>query len=250
MKALFDSEWPILWYEDIDSTNEEARRRAKSGDWQHCWIGAAKQSMGRGRRGRVWQSPVGNLFTTAYFPWEGSAELASKICFSAGLAVIDAAENVGCDTSAMALKWPNDVRVNQRKLCGILIETGQLSSDDLWIAAGIGVNVAMAPEADQLTTCLHALGAPATLDARAFLSVLAMTFQSRVSQLQEKGFSHVRIDWLEKSEGLGQEVVVTVGNDNVRGVMRDMDEAGALILDTAQGQKIITAGDVQLVKKD
>ena len=99
LEAALAQPWPALWFDKIDSTNEEGRRRAEAGDFGPCWIAARRQTAGRGRRGRDWASPTGNLYTTALFPFDRSPEDAALLCFSAGLAVVDAIGAVGADTS-------------------------------------------------------------------------------------------------------------------------------------------------------
>ncbi|MEM6627315.1 MAG: biotin--[acetyl-CoA-carboxylase] ligase [Pseudomonadota bacterium] len=246
--AALAQPWPALWYETLDSTNEEARRRASQGDFGPAWIAARQQSAGRGRRGRDWISPAGNLFTTALFPFDRTPEDAALLCFSTGLAVIDALDALGADTAGVGLKWPNDVRRNQAKLCGILIETGTASSGLMWIAAGVGVNVATAPSADQASLCVKDLQGGEDASAASVLDALSEAFRVRVSQLLTGGFDPVRQDWLKRSEGMGRRVVAKPGNDTVEGVMEGLGEDGALILRLDSGaQRRITAGEVSLV---
>jgi BirA family biotin operon repressor/biotin-[acetyl-CoA-carboxylase] ligase len=151
---LLSQAWPITRFGEIDSTNEEARRRASDGDAGPCWLTTEVQTAGRGRLGRAWSSPKGNLFATALLPYPRPPAEAALACFSAGLAVLDAARSCGVDAEQAKLKWPNDVLVGPAKLCGILIETGQINGS-LWMAAGFGVNVEVAPERpDRPTKCL------------------------------------------------------------------------------------------------
>src|SRR5262245_22037504 len=100
---LFTQAWPVVRFDEIDSTNEEARRRAQAGDIGPCWLTAKVQTAGRGRLGRQWDSPAGNLFATALFPYPRTPAEAALACFSAGLAVIDAAGAVGVDASLLRL---------------------------------------------------------------------------------------------------------------------------------------------------
>ena len=168
----FSSSWPVIRFDEIDSTNEEARRRATGGDVGPCWLVTAAQTAGRGRLGRQWSSPRGNLYVTALLPFPGSLQEAALACFSAGLAVTDAAKALGVDGSQLGLKWPNDVLVGSAKLAGILIETGALHGQ-LWMAAGFGVNVEVAPErSDRVTTCLTALPGGAGDTASKLLAML------------------------------------------------------------------------------
>ncbi|MEL6259087.1 MAG: biotin--[acetyl-CoA-carboxylase] ligase, partial [Pseudomonadota bacterium] len=132
-------DWPVYWFEDIDSTNEEARRRAAGvASVQGQWIAAKRQSAGRGRLHRTWTTIDGNLFATALFSWENPFADAVRIPFAAGLAVVDACRRFA-PRADLHLKWPNDVRAAGAKVAGILVETGGATTP--WVAVGIGVNV-------------------------------------------------------------------------------------------------------------
>ena len=239
-------DWPVHRFETIDSTNTEAKRRAKAGDFADCWIVAEEQTAGRGRLERNWISPKGNIFSTALFHEPGGIQIAARIPFAAALAVSDTLLHFAPDAD-VRLKWPNDVRVNRAKLSGILIETGH-DETGLWIAAGMGINVAEAPEsAGQPATCLNALAPGQDFDAKEVFVVLRRRFAERLAQARES-FAPVRQDWLRRAEGLGAGVKVTPNGVPLEGIFEDMAPDGALILRLPDGsQQTIRAGDVQLL---
>ena len=145
--------WPVEHLGTIDSTNSEARRRAKAGRVKNSWLVAEVQTAGRGRLQREWASPVGNLYATAFFAEPAGFEVAMRLPFAAALAVSDVVLACAPDCG-VRLKWPNDVRVDRKKISGILIETGQ-NGKDIWVAAGIGINVSHVPEhAGQEAVCI------------------------------------------------------------------------------------------------
>lgn len=242
------SDWPAEWFAELDSTNEEARRRVSSGQIRNCWIAARSQSAGRGRLGRTWQSPEGNLFATALFTQEGSFSGATKIPFLSGLAVADVFTNFA-PQAAIQLKWPNDVRSEGRKVCGILVEAGVLDSG-YWLACGIGINVSHTPEnTGQPATCLAELRGDNVVTAEMVLEALRQAFQKRLSQLLG-GFAVLRKDWLKLAEGLNSRVVIRMGNADVAGIFEDLGQDGELLLRLPDGTlRTITAGDVELVKE-
>lgn len=244
----FGRPWPIVRFDEIDSTNEEARRRTASGDFGPCWITARKQSAGRGRLGRDWESPEGNLFATALFEFDRPLTEAALVCFSAGLAVIDAVRALGMDAGELRLKWPNDVLVNEAKLAGILIETGQVHGK-LWMAAGFGVNVATAPKrADRETACLAWLPGGAGKTAEALLAGLDMVFRRRVAGLLSSGFEPTRADWLEKAAHTGRRVELNPISGRITGVIEGLGEDGALILRLDDGTTThVRAGEISLL---
>lgn len=245
---LFSCEWPIVRFDCIDSTNEEARRRAASGDLGPCWIVANEQTKGRGRLGRQWASPGGNLYATALLAFPGSLQTAALSCFSAGLAVLDASSAVGIEAGQLRLKWPNDVLVDGAKLSGILTETGS-EYGKLWMAAGFGVNVAMAPwHADRATACLAELAGGEQVRPLAFLRELDIAFRARLAQLLGDGFSAVRADWLAHAAHLSAQVALTRPAGSIEGVMTGLAMDGALVIRHSDGtESHVRAGEISVL---
>jgi BirA family transcriptional regulator, biotin operon repressor / biotin---[acetyl-CoA-carboxylase] ligase len=246
--AGFAKAWPVVRFDEIDSTNEEARRRAIAGDVGPAWLVARSQSAGRGRLRRQWDSPEGNLFATALLSYPASPAQASLASFAAGLAVIDAAKIVGAEPAALRLKWPNDVLADGAKLSGILIETGS-AGGSLWMAAGFGVNVKTAPVVPgRETACVTNLPGGAGVTADRFLGALDIAFRARLSRLVAKGFGPTRADWLAKAAYLGERVSVPQGADRVEGMMKDLDDDGALVVELADGSLThVRAGEISVL---
>jgi len=238
--------WPVYHLGVIDSTNTEARRRAKAGQFEDCWLVAEAQTAGRGRLQRPWISSTGNLFSTALFHEPGGIAIAARIPFAGALAVADVAAQLAPD-APVRLKWPNDARVNGAKISGILIETGEQDAE-FWVAAGIGINVASAPEGTgQAATSLHALRGDAILSPEDVLTALREAFGRRLEQARQ-GFETLRQDWLKVAEGLGQTISVSRNGDPLIGVLEDMAEDGSLVLRLPDGRReIVRAGDVSLI---
>ena len=240
---------PVQWHETIDSTNEEARRLAQAGVHGPLWIAASQQTAGRGRLGRQWLSPEGNLFCTALFPEPGGVRVATRFPFAAGLAVVDICAVLAPDAD-VRLKWPNDVRVGGAKLCGILVEAGRADGGAAWIAAGMGLNVRTAPDrAGQATTSLLTLGANHAVTAVFALDALRAAFARRIAQARED-FPGVLKEWENHAEALGQTVSTGKSDSPVSGVFRGLAPDGGLRLELPDGSEhIIRAGDVELVKE-
>lgn len=234
----------MVRFDEIDSTNEEARRRAASGDVGPCWLVTGAQTAGRGRQGRQWTSPPGNLFATALLPYPRQAAEAALVPFAAGLAVVDAARAAGVDVSSIRLKWPNDLLADGAKLSGILIETGQLHGQ-LWMAAGFGVNVEVAPERDdRRTACLAGLPGGQGLTAARMLAGLDLAFRARLFTLLTEGFEPIRRDWLAIAAYLGAPVEA----NGVRGVMMDLAPDGALVVRADDGAVThVRAGEISVL---
>ncbi len=242
------SGWPTEWFDEIDSTNEEARRRVNAGDFSNCWIAAKLQSSGRGRLGREWKSPIGNLYTTVLFRLDGNISDATKIPFVSGLAVVDAVEAIAPD-SAIKLKWPNDVRSAGSKLSGILVEAGSLA-EGCWVACGIGINVSFVPEdAGQDAICVADLCGNGAITPEIVLDELRVTFDKRLHQFSS-GFENTRRDWLKYAEGLEETISIRAGDMSYSGTFEDLGPHGEILLRLPNGSlHPITAGDVELIKE-
>ena len=152
----------ILFFDDIDSTNAEARRLAEAGEAGPLWITALRQHAGRGRRGRTWETGEGdNLAATHLFTSALPPAQAAQVSFVAALAVADLLD--GYSRERASLKWPNDPLIAGRKAAGILVESGAIGDGRIWLAVGCGVNLAKAPaKSERPTTALadHMDGPP------------------------------------------------------------------------------------------
>ncbi|HYK79490.1 MAG TPA: biotin--[acetyl-CoA-carboxylase] ligase [Micropepsaceae bacterium] len=225
-------------YDTLDSTNEEARRLAKNGERGPLWIVAREQTAGRGRRGRAWISESGNLFATLLMPV--TISLSAQLGFVAGLAAGDAiaAHARGAE---VALKWPNDVLLNGKKVAGILLEA--LGHDSL--AIGIGINLAHYPNTTEIPSISIAavMGKPPDLDG--FLVRLASAMTAWYEIWLKEGFQPVRKAWLVRASGLGHAIRARLADSERDGVFEDLDQDGALLLRDSTGTLTrITAGDV------
>ena len=239
---------PVYWYDELDSTSEEAKRRARAGELGPLWIAARQQSAGRGRLGRTWVSPIGNLFSTILFPEPEGLAMAGRVPFAAALAVRDTC-SLAVPGLPAQLKWPNDVRIAGQKLSGILTETGE-TNNLLWVALGIGINIEHAPDIPGIAaTSLRAEGAPAAMVAEHFLQDLRAGLGRRLEQMR-RDFSGLLVDWLKHAEGHGQLVTAGPLDNRIEGVFEGLAEDGGMILRLPDGaQRIIRAGDVELVKR-
>jgi BirA family biotin operon repressor/biotin-[acetyl-CoA-carboxylase] ligase len=239
---------PVYWYDEIDSTSEEAKRRARRGETSAVWIAAHQQATGKGRLGRAWESPIGNLYTTVLFPEPGGLQVAARVPFAAALAVRDACTSILPSLRA-GLKWPNDVRVDGKKMSGILTESGE-THGVIWIALGMGINVQHAPDGvGQETTSLVDEGAPATLQPDLVLQALSEALSRRFDQARNN-FESLLEDWLKYADGLGQTVQAGPVDDRVEGIFEGLAADGGLILRLPDGSShTIRAGDVDLVKR-
>lgn len=236
---------PIEAYDEIDSTNAEARRRAEAGQGGPVWITAAVQTAGRGRRGRAWSTQRGNLAATLLMITDLPPVEAAQVSFVAALAACDLADTC-LGAGAARLKWPNDVLVHGRKAVGILVESGSRPDGRLWLAVGIGVNLAHAPQDVERPAAAFAdhMGGPPPqpLDA---LEVLATRFEAWRRLWATQGFAPVARGWTDRAHGLGERCEARLPSRTLSGVAEGLDLDGALRLRLDDGSlERITAGDV------
>jgi BirA family biotin operon repressor/biotin-[acetyl-CoA-carboxylase] ligase len=233
----------LIACEQVDSTNAEALRRARGGELGPLWITARVQSAGRGRRGRSWASPAGNLYATLLLTDPSPPQVAAQLSFVAALALHDAVSEVaGAIALHVGLKWPNDMVCRGAKLAGILVEG---EGTPLATAIGLGVNCTHHPEGmDYPATDLAAEGAIASPE-RVF-SVLSVTMLQRLQQWDRgEGFAAIRAAWLARATGLGREIRVRLADREVTGRFDTLDLSGRLILSLPDGSlETIAAGDV------
>jgi BirA family biotin operon repressor/biotin-[acetyl-CoA-carboxylase] ligase len=239
---------PVLWFDTLDSTNAEARRRAEAGVAGPLWIAARRQTAGRGRRGRAWESGAGNLAATLLMTTARGAGEAAQLSFVAAFAVRELAVRFAPE-ALVRLKWPNDILVSGAKAAGILIESGRRDDGGLWLAIGVGVNLASAPEGlEYPATALAAHLGPAAARAptpEEALAILSESFGRWLGLWERDGFAPVRAEWTRCAMGLGQRCIARVGERRIEGVALEMDADGALVLRLDSGElQRITAGDV------
>jgi BirA family biotin operon repressor/biotin-[acetyl-CoA-carboxylase] ligase len=238
---------PILTFETLDSTNTEARRRAETGERGPVWLLARQQTAGRGRRGRAWVAGQGNLTATLLLTLDKSPLEAAQLAFVAALAV-GAMADAYVPADAVGFKWPNDILIEGRKAAGMLIESGAASGGGLWLAVGIGVNLAdfpgdVEPPATALAQHLRPDAPPPTQDDA--LAHLSAAFAAVLALWLGQGFEPIRCAWLARAVGMGGPCTARLAHETVVGVAEGLDADGALLLRLEQGElRRITAGDV------
>ncbi len=239
---------PVLLLEQTDSTNAEARRRAEAGETGPLWITARRQTAGRGRRGRTWESDTGNLFGTLLLTTPKSPAEAAQITFIAALAVADLLDAYA-PASLVTIKWPNDVMLAGEKAAGVLVESGAHPMGGLWLAVGIGVNLVSAPagtERPATSLVQHLRGdvtAPPSVDVAG--ARLAGAFAVWLERWQTLGFEPVLDAWMARTTGLEGPATARLGHETVEGRAEGVAPDGALKLRLSDGTlRLISAGDV------
>jgi BirA family biotin operon repressor/biotin-[acetyl-CoA-carboxylase] ligase len=234
----------VLFFDDIDSTNAEARRLAEAGEEGPLWITALRQHAGRGRRGRAWETGEGNLAATYLFTSALPPAQAAQVSFVAALAAADLIDAFSSERAS--LKWPNDPLIAGRKAAGILVESGAIGEGRIWLAVGCGVNLARAPaqSARPATALADHMDGPPPTPQEAVL-ILASAMESWRSLWEVSGFASIAEAWTRRAHGLGFACVAQLSSETVRGIAEGLDPDGALRLRLPSGEiRRITAGDV------
>jgi BirA family transcriptional regulator, biotin operon repressor / biotin---[acetyl-CoA-carboxylase] ligase len=244
-----DSGWRVARLDSVGSTNDEARRRALAGDAGRLWIIAREQTEGRGRRGRTWASPPGNLYASALLIAPSAVAIAAQIGFVAGVALRRAVGDLGA-SDEVRLKWPNDLVWRGAKLAGLLVEGVALPDGRLACIVGIGVNCASAPTGlaypvDALSNVLRRAISPDELFAR-----LAFRFEESLL-LWRRGadFAALRAQWLGYAAGLGSPIKIAGAQGSREGIFETLDAHGRLVLRGAGGLETVEAGDLFLIRE-
>ncbi len=234
-----------LSFATLDSTNEQARRLVANGHDAHAtpvWIRADCQTAGRGRKGRHWTSPIGNLMATYLCAPSCEKHQIAELSFVAGLALYDTLKSLAPDED-ITLKWPNDVLLNGAKISGILLET--MDQEMRNIAVGIGVNLETAPTDTPYRAIALRAAIGQALSPELVLIKLAHHFLAWQKKWEADGFAALKPYWLERVQGLGEKITIRAPHQSFEGVFSDITDDGRLILTKADGEAMmITAGDV------
>ena len=231
----------------IDSTNAAARRMAGADAPHGTVVWALEQTGGRGRRGRGWRSPRGNLYASVLLRPRTDLRAAGQLGFAAALGLAEVVAGVLPAGRAVALKWPNDVLIGERKVAGILLESvADAAGRPAGVVLGMGLNIAEAPgETAFPATSLVAEGAPAALAPGDVLAEVVPRLGAYFDAWEREGFAPLREAWLRRARGVGAPVTVRLPDRTLAGTFLDLDPDGALVLRRDSGmEQRIHVGDV------
>ncbi|MBC7010816.1 bifunctional biotin--[acetyl-CoA-carboxylase] ligase/biotin operon repressor BirA [Pseudoalteromonas sp. BZK2] len=237
----------------IDSTNSELMRRLQtevslpSGSV----LVAEMQQAGRGRRGRVWQSPFGaNLYFSYFWRLDDGLQAAMGVSIAVGLAVYDTLKALyQLDAE---LKWPNDIYLNREKLAGVLVELDGQPQGPCQLVIGIGINLHM-PESvsqhiDQAWTDLsqHVQG----LDKNKLVAYLCFYLEKRLAQYQQSGLNDMYLQWNQLNAFAGECVELNTGHRSWRGICEGIDNQGGVRIRQDGEVKSYYGGEISLRKAE
>jgi BirA family biotin operon repressor/biotin-[acetyl-CoA-carboxylase] ligase len=228
---------------ETGSTNDDLASLAREGAPEGVWLRAGRQSGGRGRQGREWHSPPGNLYASTLIRLRHDDPPAPTLALVAAVALHEVAAAFAVSGVTIEIKWPNDLLVAGAKLSGILLER----IDDA-IIVGFGVNLADHP--DEIARPAINMGMLGGVpDPARFLDALAEGFARWLGRWRDEGLEPIRLRWLAAAHPLGTALRThTTGGAWVEGLFDGLDESGALRLRLRDGSsRVIHAGDVFLL---
>jgi BirA family biotin operon repressor/biotin-[acetyl-CoA-carboxylase] ligase len=234
--------WRLRIHDVLGSTQEVAVAAAEAGEAEGLAVMARRQSAGRGREGRSWASPAGNLHLSVLLRPRGAVRDAPQWALLAGVALAEAIQPLLPDPAELRLKWPNDLLRGEGKLAGILSEAAAAPDGSLaWLVLGIGVNLATAPALpDRPSACLADLGPPAP---EAFAARLLASLANWRARHRAEGFAPVRAAWLARGPAPDSPLVLRGAEGPIHGRFAGLGEDGSLRLATATGVRAVVAGE-------
>ena len=231
-------DWKWIDLPETGSTNDEARKYSAVAGGGKFVITAVRQNKGRGRRGRSWVGMEGNLFMSlgieVPLAWPGQLIFIVTLALAQSILKLSPAEDV-------RIKWPNDVLVRGCKISGILLEKGEGG----YVIAGIGVNIAAAPDLPGQSYSAVSLREAGILTERVeFLKLYLSCFDELWDKWRNEGFLPLREMWLSLAAGLRTEIKIVQEQTEKRGIFSGVDENGLLLLERNGKIEKISAGDV------
>jgi BirA family biotin operon repressor/biotin-[acetyl-CoA-carboxylase] ligase len=247
MQINWRQEYHFSSYDDIDSTNNEAKRIIAQGHSGHYVLLAKSQHAGRGRAGRQWDSPNGNVYMSILRQESLTWEEAAHLIYITAVAVADAVAAVLPVSEPVSVKWPNDILLKGKKVAGILLEGKTMANQPFlpWAIIGIGINVRHFPEQTTFpATSLYDQGVVYVELERLFHYVMDH-FSSWYAVWRQHGFEPIRLAWLHRALKRGEVITVVTPERKISGIFVDITEHGNLRVELANGQQTeIYSGEV------
>lgn len=235
--------------DELESTNAWAKEQALQNGVHGQVVLARRQSAGRGRQQRQWESPRGGLWMSVILRPNLSLTDASKLTLAASVAIADAFEELF--SLRVGIKWPNDLIFNGLKIAGILGEVAGEWNTVQTMIIGMGINANFPRE--KLSPALNATTLLEILKHDIDLNILAAeilkNLEKELISLEQKDFKKLRGSWLKRAVSLGEEVRILQGKNVIEGVFKGITIDGLLILETENGEKNFSGGEVQLRSK-
>lgn len=241
-------EWKVHTYASLPSTQDYVKELGAEGLAEGLVVQCLQQTKGRGRHGREWVSPLGNLYMSVLLRPDCAAVDAGQMSFVTAVAMARAVKEAVGNDVPLSLKWPNDVLVSDKKCAGILIESevddGKLS----WLALGVGANVLSAPVDESIS--IQEVAGNKQVPVHPFRDMILKHFADIYELWQQTGFAPIREEWMASAHGLGRKLKVNIPGHEKEGVFKGIDETGALLLDIDGQEEKIYSGEIVMMASE
>lgn len=229
----------IFYLNKVDTTMKEVKKYPPD-----SLVVANEQTNGRGKDDRIWQSAKSNnIYASLLLETKNSRINYSNYTFLTSLAIAKTIIKLISSQTKINCKWPNDVLINNKKFCGILLERDILSNT---LVIGFGVNIDYHPNiVDKISfEATDLLTEGFTIDRKQFMENFVNIFDALDEEFQVVGFDRIRNEWLSFAYNFGKTITVKIKDKEFEGIFEELDEDGTLILNTKNGQKRILSADV------
>lgn len=229
--------WRLRVEAELPSTQDLLTRLAAAGEPEGLAILARRQTAGRGREARGWETPLGNLSVSVLLRPAAPAREAPRFSLLAGLAFAEALAGFLPDPAAIRLKWPNDLLLGEAKLGGLLCESAAGQGGGIeWLVMGFGANLAHVPAVEGRAVACLGRHAPMPEDAAAALL-------RQLDHWRAKPFAAVRAAWMARGPAAGSRIAWRSGARRLEGVYAGLAEDGSLLIETGAGAKAVGTGE-------
>lgn len=234
----------IIYLEEVDSTNNRAKQIALE-EKDGTVIISKRQTSGRGRRGRSWESPEGGIAISFILKPDVPPEKSPQMTLISSLAVVETL-NLNYPKLNAKIKWPNDILISQKKLSGILTELSADMEKINYVVVGVGININSIPKdlPENATSLL--VETKEQIPIKQFLKSFFEHYDKLYDEYLNGGIAEIIKRWKKNSDTIGKKVKIIGINENYEGVAKDIDENGALILKTDEKEIKVYSGDVSL----
>ena len=235
-------------YEFVTSTNEIIKDFAAKSFPEGTIVHALMQSKGKGRSGKAWYSPKGNLFFSILLRPKVPISVISQLSFVASLAVRQGLVNITNNMNGFIFKWPNDMLLNNKKISGILLECSPTNVSNVpdWVVIGIGLNIFESPEELDFATSLNEHGY--FVDLNILIKEIANHLEKFYKDWLINGFENIRNIWLKYSHPKGKKISIVIQNKKIEGKFNGITSDGSLIIKLFDNStKVISGGEVNLI---
>lgn len=239
----------LFVFEKIDSTNACAKTLAEAGTEEGATVIAEFQTEGRGRFGRPWQAEPGeNLLFSSVLRPTVLKDNSSLLTYFAAVSVARAVEKAS--SCSLECKWPNDLYLNGKKFCGILLENSFKQSSLDYSVVGVGLNVNQRTFNEQLADRATSLAQELNvdIDRKELFQRILQEMETLYESVKEGDFSEIIRDWNKRCKMFGKQITVRGGKEELTGTAVRLSDDGGLMLETSGGLRTVYAGDATIVR--